>query len=117
MILHEWILINIIIFLLSLALFKTKSFPSALLLGVIVALMLFKFAYSDVTYNFNPIITNTTEYTDASNTTIKKFNYAYLETISLSKDDLIYPYIALLALILIDLAIRIDKMMRGGRYG
>jgi len=112
MILHEWLLINGIVMLLSIGAFKAKNFPASLLLSVIAGLFLFKFAYTDVTYPIHPVVANTTEYVDASNNTITEYTYTYLETVTLDKNDLIYPYMAWLGLLLINLGVWVDRMRR-----
>ena len=131
----EWLFWNSILLVMTIAAIRAKKFPTVAVLTLISLLIMWQHvAYVDVYYRATSngalpavgqavILNNTISYTDASGRNITEFRYTDKFTkpdggvsgtyIPLATDDeIVYVYIAWTCVLLINLASRLDRMMR-----
>lgn len=103
MLLYEFVFWNIVIGIMVLIVAKTKNFAIALLFAVVGTLFIFKYvAFTGVTYNYEMVRANTTAYLNSSNYTVTNYNYQYLKTFTITAGSLIFVYLSIFALMILN---------------
>jgi len=103
MLMEEFLFWNVIIGIMVLVVFKTKNFATALLFAIITTLFVFKYvAFTGVSYSYEVVRANTTAYLNTSNYTITSYGYEYLKTFTIGAGELIFIYLSVFALVVLE---------------
>ena len=129
----EWLFWNSILLVMTVAAIRAKKFPTVAVLTLISLFIMWQHvAYVDVYYRTGAnggiitsgiILNNTISYTDSAGRNITEYRYSgtginpagikFSTYVPLATDDeIVYVYIAWTCVLLINLASRLDRMMR-----
>ncbi len=116
MLMEEFLFWNLIVALMVLIVLKTKNFAIALLFAIITTLFIFKYvAFTGVSYSYELVRANTTAYLNTSNYTITSYGYEYLKTFTVGAGELIFIYLSIFALVVLQ---SLGLLFKGkGKFG
>ncbi len=107
MLLMEFLIYNLIIGIFIYISVKTRYFGISVLFAIMATLFIFKFMYADVTYSYELVRTNMTAYINSTNYTITNYGYNSLKTFTIAKGDTIFLYMAIVALLLVNVTMKL----------